>query len=157
MPYCGPVRTLLRWQRLRIPDLLGILINAPIGGEKPHPRHTSNALLQPSVLVLEGLIDQPVRLDVRGEVVRHQVVVAVIRDAVAECGEAARVAEHAGLDSLEDLGEVRVELEVAVLVSVAEIFHVLSQVAEEEDVGFADFAGDFDLGKAPCQYSTYHV
>lgn len=28
---------------------------------------------------------------------------------------------------------------------VAEVFDVFGEVAEEEDVGFADFAGDFDL------------
>lgn len=29
--------------------------------------------------------------------------------------------------------------------SVAEVFDVFGEVAKEEDIGFADFAGDFDL------------
>ena len=85
------------------------------------------------------------RFHIAVEVVRHEVVVTVIDDAVAQRGEAAGVAEHVGFDGLEDFGEVGVEGEFAVVVGVAEVFDVLGQIAEEEDVGFANFAGDFDL------------
>lgn len=86
------------------------------------------------------------RLDVAVEVVGNEIVVAVIGDGTAQGGEAVRVAEGAVLDGVEDLGEVRVELETAVVVGVAEVFDVLGEIAEEEDVGLADFAGDFDVG-----------
>lgn len=66
-------------------------------------------------------------------------------DGVAERREASGVAEHATFDGVEDFAEVRVELEVAVGVGVAQVFYVFGQVAEEEDVVFADFAGDFNL------------
>lgn len=70
----------------------------------------------------------------------------MIDDAVAEGVEARGVAEGSRADGGEDAGEVWVEGEgVAVGVGVAEVFDVFGEVAEEEDVGFADFAGDFDL------------
>lgn len=139
------IGTLVRGQGLRVPDLLRILIDAAITREEPHPAHAGDALLQPSILILEGLVDQPVRLDVRGKVVRDEVVIAVLGDAVAQGGEPARVAERVRLDGREHLGEFRVELEGAVVVGVPEVLDVLGQVAEEEDVGVADLAGDFDL------------
>jgi len=85
------------------------------------------------------------RLDITIEVVGNEIVIALVNDAVAQRGEAARVAELAGIDGGEDAGEVRVEAEVAVEVGVAEVFDVFGQVAEEEDVGLADFARYFDL------------
>ena len=119
------ISTHVRRQGLRIPDLLGILINAPIAREEAHAAHAGDALLQPSILILESLVDQPVRLDIRREVVGHQVVIAVLGDAVAEGGEAAGVAEHPRFDGGEHLSEVRVELEGAVVVRVPEVLDVL--------------------------------
>lgn len=85
-------------------------------------------------------------LDVAIEIIAHEVVIAVVDDGIAEGGEAARVAEHVALDGVEDFLEVRVELEGAVGVGVAEVFDVFGEVAEEEDVVFANLAGDFNLG-----------
>ncbi len=84
--------------------------------------------------------------DVAVEIIGDEVVVALVDDGVAEGGEAAGVAKGAGFDRVKDLGEVWVEFDVAVGVGVTEVFDVLGEVAEEEDVRFADFAGDFDLG-----------
>lgn len=69
----------------------------------------------------------------------------MIDDAVAQRTEAGGVPEGVGFDGVEDAGEVGVELEVAVVVRVAQVFDVFGEVAEEEDVGFADFARYFDL------------
>ena len=66
-------------------------------------------------------------------------------DGVDKGGEVALVAECAALDGVEDFLELGVELEIAVEVVVTEIFDVFGEVAEEEDVLFADFAGDFNL------------
>ena len=85
-------------------------------------------------------------LDVAVEVVRNEVVVAVVGDGVAQGAEAARVTEFSTLDGIENFGEVGIELEAAIGVGVTEIFDVLGEVTEEEDVGFADFAGDFNVG-----------
>lgn len=63
-------------------------------------------------------------LDVGVEVVGDEVVIPLVDDGVAQRGEAARVAELAGLDGGEDGGEVRVEGEVAVVVGVAEVLDV---------------------------------
>ena len=144
MSICGAI-SLLRRQGLTVPDLLGVLLDAAIAGEEAHSRDTRDALLQPGILVLVGLVHEGVGLDVAVEVIRDEVVVAMVGDAVAEGGEAGCVAKHVGFDGVEDFGEVGVELEGSVVVGMAEVFHVFGQVAEEEDVGFADFACDFDL------------
>lgn len=79
------------------------------------------------------------------EIVGDEIIVSVLGDGRHERGELAGVAEGAGCDGVEDFGEVRVEVEAAVEVAVAELFDVFGEVAEEEDVLFADFAGDFNL------------
>ena len=72
----------------------------------------------------------------------------MIDDAVAERAEARSVPESPRADRVEDFREVRVQGEGgAVGVCVPEVFDVFGEVAEEEDVGFADFACDFDLEK----------
>ena len=85
------------------------------------------------------------RLDIAVEVVADEIVVAVIADGADEGGELVRVAESVRLDGVEDFDQVRVHGVTAVVVRVPEVFHVFGKVAEEEDVVFADFAGDFDL------------
>ena len=87
------------------------------------------------------------RLDVAVEVVADEVIVAVVADGADEGGELVGVAESVGLDGVEDFDEIRVYGVGAVVVCVAQIFDVFGQVAEEEDVVFADLAGDFDLVK----------
>jgi len=59
--------------------------------------------------------------------------------------EVRRFAECAGANGVEDCREIRVEFEAAIEMPVPDIFDVLGQVTEEEDVLFADFAGYFDL------------
>ena len=56
------------------------------------------------------------------------------------------VAERAALDFFEDPSQGWIQGPVAAVgVRVAEVFDVFSEVAKEEDVFIADFAGDFDL------------
>lgn len=85
------------------------------------------------------------RLDVAVEVIADEIVIAVIDYGVAEGGEAAGVAEHAAFDGVEDFLKVLVELEGTVGVGVTEVFDVFGEIAEEEDVIFADLARNFDL------------
>lgn len=85
------------------------------------------------------------RLDVAVEIVADQVIVAVVADGADEGGELVGVAEGVGLDGLEDFGQIRVDGVGAIVVCVAQVLDVFGQVAEEEDVVFVDFAGDFDL------------
>lgn len=66
----------------------------------------------------------------------------MVRDAVDQSAELAGVAEHAFADDLENACELWVELEAAVPVRVAQVFHVFRQVTEEEDVVFSDFSRD---------------
>ena len=136
---------LLRRQRLHIPNHLRILLNTAITTKKPHPANTLNAFTDPLLLIAIRLIDQLLRLDIRREIIGHEIVIPIIGDAVAQGAEAVGVAKSPGFDRGEDFREVRVEFEGAVGVGVAEVFDVFGEVAEEEDVGFADFARYFDL------------
>ena len=84
-------------------------------------------------------------LNVRIEVIRDQVVVSMICDATAQCREAVGVSKHASLDRVEDLCKVWIELEIAKVMSVAEILNVFCEVTKKEDIGLANFTGDLDL------------
>ena len=134
-----------RRQRLHIPNHIRILLNTPVTTEKAHTRHTCNALADPLLLVLIRLIDHLLRFAVTRKVVADEIIIAMINDGVAKGSEAVGVAKGVGFDGVEDCGEVGVKVEGAVVVGVAEILDVFRKVAEEEDVGFSDFAGDFDL------------
>ena len=46
------------------------------------------------------------------------------------------------MDLVEDLRELGLELVVVVEMAVAQLVYVFGEVAEEEDVLFADFSGD---------------
>jgi len=89
-------------QRLHIPDHLSILIDTAVAREEAHPTDSRDALGQPPVLILVRLVDELVRLDVAVKVVRHEIVVAVLDDAVDERRELAGVAKGAGADGFED-------------------------------------------------------
>ena len=138
-------RSLLNLQRLQVPDHFRILLDTPITTEEAHPRNARNAFLQPSVLVLVCLINKLVRFHIAVEIIRDEVVVALVDDAVAKSSEAARIAELAAFDGVEHFRKVGIELEGAVVVGVAEVFDVFGEIAEEEDVGFTDLARDLNL------------
>ena len=134
-----------RLHRLYIPNHLRILVDASIAAEEPHARHARDALGHPLVLILVSLIDKVVRLAIAVEVVGNEVVVAVVHNSVDKSGELVRVTEAAGLDRVKDLAKPVVELVFTVEVIVSEVFNVFGKISEEEDVGLADFAGDFNL------------
>lgn len=136
----------LNRQRLNIPDALRILIDAPIRAEEAHSRHALNALGDPALLVAVGLVNELLSLDVTVEVIRHEVEVAVVADGRDHAHEVVGLAEGALLDGLEHLDKVRVDRVRAVRMIVADVLDVFGEVTEEEDVLFANFAGDFDLG-----------
>ena len=85
------------------------------------------------------------RLDVAVEIVRNEVVVPLIGDGVAQGCKPTAVAKRVIPDGIEDTCKIGIELEGAVRVAVAKVFNVFGEVAEKEDVGIADFAGDFNL------------
>lgn len=144
-----PTLPLLRRQRLNIPNTLRILDDAPIAGKEAHPTHARDGLPEPTLLVAIGVVHEGLRLDVGVEVVADEIVVAVIEDGGDEGGEVSLVAEAAGVDGGEDGAQVPVDVVRApVVVRVSEVLDVFGQVAEEEDVAFADLARDFDLCNA---------
>lgn len=146
LPLAQPIfLVILRNQRLHIPNALSIFINTSITTEEAHSRNTQDSLGDPLILVLVRLIDQSLRLDVTVEIIRDKVIVAMVFDSANEGSERTGVAKGVGFDTFEDLGEVGVESVRAVGMGVAEVFDVFRKVAEEEDVVFADFAGDFNL------------
>jgi hypothetical protein len=79
------------------------------------------------------------------EIIRDEVVIAMLFDSGDESRESACVTKSTFLDFIKDLGEIRVEDMWTVGVGVAEIFDVFGEIAEEEDVVLADFACDFNL------------
>ena len=85
------------------------------------------------------------RGDVGVEVIRDEVIVAMLFDSGRKGREVSLVAEGVRLDGVEDALQLRVQLEVAVEVTMAEVLDVFGKVAEEEDVLLADFTRDFDL------------
>lgn len=81
------------------------------------------------------------------EIIADEIVITMVHDGVDDGLEGVSIAECTGADAVEDCAEVCVELEAGgvVDVGVAEVVDVFGEVAEEEDVLFADFTGDFDL------------
>lgn len=86
-----------------------------------------------------------VRLDVAVEIVRHKIVVSVLANRGNHGAEIVRGAKGAFFNLLEHLVEIRVDSVGTVGVRVAEVFDIFRQIAEEEDVAFADFASNFNL------------
>lgn len=88
-----------------------------------------------------------VGVEVRLEVVRDEVVVAVVADGRDEGAEVLRVAEVAALDRLEHLAEGFVHRVLAPEpVRVPQVLNVLRQVAEQEDVLLPHLPRDLDVG-----------
>jgi hypothetical protein len=136
---------LQRLHRLHIPNTLRILTNTPITRKEPHPRHRQNALPHPLLLILIRLIHQLLRLDIAIKVVRHQIVITVLLHRRDQGGEVVGGTKGVGADEGEDGGEGGVQGRGSVGVGVAQVFDVFGEVAEEEDVLLADFAGYFNL------------
>ncbi len=76
--------TVLDVQWLDIPDTIRILLDTSVTREEAHPGHTRDTLAEPFILVLVCRINQVVCLQVAMEVVRDQIVVAVLDDAADE-------------------------------------------------------------------------
>jgi hypothetical protein len=130
---------------LDVPDHLCVLVDAPIAGEEAHPSDAGDALCDPFLLVLIRLIDELLRLTITVEVVRDEVVVAMLNNPIHESREVIGIAKGALLDGVEDVAEGFIKLVSPIHVSVTEILHVLRQIAEEEDVVLANFSRDFNL------------
>jgi hypothetical protein len=83
-PILQPIN-ILRWnQRLDIPYHLCILVDTPVTREESHSSNTGDALGNPLFLVLVCLINQVLSLAVAVEVVRDEIVVAVLDDTIDE-------------------------------------------------------------------------
>ena len=96
-------------------------------------------------MVLVRLIYQRMRFDITVEVITDEIVISVVDDGVDQRGEAVDVTETTALDSFEHLDQVGVEGKRAVSVGVTQVFDVLGQVSEKEDVRVPDFPSDFNL------------
>jgi hypothetical protein len=84
-------------------------------------------------------------LEIALEVIRDQVVIAMISDCRDHAGEVLCIPEGALLDGFEHLDKFRVKGMLAIVVCVAEILDVLGKVSKEEDVVLTNLTGDFDL------------
>ena len=142
-----------RVYRLYVPNRVRILLNAAVAAEKPHPAHADYALGDPLIMILIRLIHQRVRLDVAVEVVTDEVVIPLVDDGVAQRSEAAGVTELAASDGIEDLGQIGVESERAVIMGVTQVFNIFRQVSEKKDVRVPDFPSDFNLHHVKSTYA----
>lgn len=79
------------------------------------------------------------------KIITDEVVVAVLFDCVDEGAEGACITERVGAYSVEDCGQAAVQWRAGKCMLMSEILDVFGEVAKEEDVVFADFAGYFDL------------
>jgi len=149
--HARPRLRLLGALRLHVPDALRILVDASVAAEEAHARHAGDALADPLVLVLVRLVHQRLRLHVAVEVVRYQVVVAVVLNRPRQRAEGCRVAERALLDLIKDPRQCRVQRVRTVVVCVTEVLNILRQVAEQEDVALSNLASDFNLA-SPGQH-----
>ena len=113
-----------RWDWLAIPDLLRILLNTPVTAEEAHSCHGGDALFDPSILIFISFINKRMSLDIAVEIIRDKVIVAMVDDAVAESGETGCVAESPRFDGVKDLCEIWIEMERAIVVSMAKVFDI---------------------------------
>ena len=79
------------------------------------------------------------------EVVRDEVVVAVLDNGIDESRECSLVAKSTILNGFEDLGQVWIDFVLAIEVIVTKIFYIFCQVAKEKDVLITCFTSDLDL------------
>lgn len=79
------------------------------------------------------------------EIIRNKVIIPMILDGGDESRERSNVAKGVGLDAVKHGLELRIHRRFVVGMCVTQVFDVFGEVAEEEDVVLADFAGDFDL------------
>jgi hypothetical protein len=143
MPLRG--RLVLGHKWLHVPDALSVFIDTPVTREEAHTCDCQDGLRCPFLGVLVALIDELLRLDVRGKVVRNEIVVTVLHDAIEQGGEALGIAKGAAVNMIEYVGELGLELVLLVQMRVAEVLDILGKVTEQEDVLFANLAGDFNL------------
>lgn len=125
--------------------LFGVFVDASIRAEEAHPCHACDRLGQPLVLVLVRRVNGRMCLDVAVEVVRDQVVVAMVTNSRDHCEKVVGRAKGAVLNCLEYLVQIRVDSVRAVRVSMAKVFDILREVSKEEDVVLADLTSDLDL------------
>jgi hypothetical protein len=138
-------RLVLGYKWLYVPDALSVLIDTSVAREEAHTCDRQDGLCCPLLGVLVALVDELLRLDVRGKVIRNEVVVTMLHDAIKQGGEALGIAKGAAVDVIKYIGELRLELVLLVQMCVAEVLNILGKVTEQEDVLFTNLAGDFNL------------
>jgi hypothetical protein len=138
-------RLVLGYKWLYVPDALSVLIDTSVAREEAHTCDRQDGLCCPLLGVLVALVDELLRLDVRGKVIRNEVVVTMLHDAIKQGGEALGIAKGAAVDVIKYIGELRLELVLLVQMRVTEVLNILRKVTEQEDVLFTNLAGDFNL------------
>ena len=122
------------------PDFLGILYHTTIRGEEPCSRSTEDTFGEPVILVLVCLVNQILGVTIALEIIRDKIEVAVVNNAINKRRELVGITKTVTLNGIKHLAKIVVELEFAVVVSMAQIFNVFRQVTEEEDILLADFS-----------------
>jgi hypothetical protein len=89
-------------KRLHVPDRLSILIDTSVAGEETHPRNRSDRLRGPRLRVLKTLINERLCLDVRRKVIRDEIVISVLDNAVEQSRERLCVTKGTRRDGIKD-------------------------------------------------------
>lgn len=132
-------------QWLHVPDALRIFVDAAVAAEEAHTGYRGDRLLDPLLLVAVGIIYQVMRLDIAVEIIRHQIVIAVVADSRNHGAKVVRSAESALLNLLEDLLKVTVDGVGSISVRVTQVFDILGQGTEQENVVLTNFTSNLNL------------
>ncbi len=79
------------------------------------------------------------------EVIADEIIIPMITNGLHERRERALVAERALFYLVKHFLQIRVQRRLAEDVVVSKLFDVFGEIAEEEDVAFANLASDFNL------------
>lgn len=120
-------------------------MDTSITAEEAHARHAHDRLDKPFILILVRFVHKGLRLVVTVEVIADKIVVTVLENGADEGRETALITKRAFLNGFEDFAQIRIDLVLAVVVRMSEVFDVLGQITEEEDVALADLTSDFNL------------
>lgn len=134
-------------QRLHVPDSLGILVNTPVAREEAHTSNSGDGLGGPLFGVLEALVNELLRLDVRSKVVGYKVVVAMVNNAIDKRRELVGIAKRVVSNGIKDIGKRRVQFVLRVHVCVTKVLDIFGQVTEKEDVLVANLTGNLNLSR----------
>lgn len=99
-------QSILDQKWLDVPNTLGILVDASVRTKEAHSGDAADTLGHPLILVSVFVVHHLLGIDVTLEIVRYQIVVAVIANGRHQGTKIIGLSELATLDGLKDFGQV---------------------------------------------------